>query len=871
MPPRKTPVYRANSLSEQPSVIILYTATTNRHEAVEDEKVPLYEVHLVLERNEMSSHPDEDLDARLVGFPSSNQPVSDPHLSTTDSYLAQLATSIARGNVPPASFSGPDSSLSLPGVVSNTDHLLALRSLQRNREEQLLLERYLLSQQSAPMSYADRFQVTSSGFGTSAAGLFDVAPPVQRLSNLNQDALLGLLPVRLPPTSLNSLLQELLTRRSNDIFQPSQDYRILLELQNIAANSARGYASSHESPLSARLDLHAIGTNSDGIMHSSNPPTDASSYSRLVQQHPQLVVPNSRTEGGTDIDTSLSGGDSVSSHDELPWDDIIRGGVLTSTDLRGAVSDVHFAVMAQMKPCVLTYEDRVGLYKARDIGCRGMCCKHCGGVPGFGRYFPGSFSSLVNGNICKSIVKHLLEECRACPANIREFVTKMERNESLVPFHYQRGSRRQFFALVWNQIHEGHPKAGDVSIDGSSDNRALDPGASIVLPASIVNDDRSSIPWAKILENSTVVHMSDRHLVPDTIFAATAQTKPCEITEGDRVGRCKDHRIGSMGLCCRHCEGKPGAFGRYFPSNLHTFAQVEVCKQIVKHIVTGKCHSCPPEIRDSILQLQQIENALPSKRYPSRMVFFRRVWHRFHSTDGNESSDGIENPEFVENTVTIETEAVNIPWEELIKDSTLVTAEDHGLISDSQFVAISQMDPCQLKEEDRIGYNKHRNIGFIGMACRHCGGRPGFGRYFPNTVRNFEKTSARDTIVSHVTMFCQKCPEDIRNAMLTLKRIESSHTGSATMKGLVYGSGKLFFRRIWSRLHGNDGSTNDADDVLPKEKHSSSCRGANLASDESDDDTLDGKADVCEGNARGKKRERAISGSSGISKRSRQS
>jgi hypothetical protein len=829
----------------------------------------------------MSPFPDQAHDGRFVGFPTSREPEAEPHLSVTDAYVAQLAASIARTTAPPTNFLGPDSSsLRLPGAVSHVDHWLALCSLQRSREEQLLLERYLLSQQqSAPMAYADPFRVMNRGFGTSTASpsnrllessLFDLP----QIRNLNQDALFSLshplsLPLRPnPPSSLNSLLQELLTRRSNNIFQPLQDYGALMELQNIAANRVSGFAPSHESSLAARLDLQTIGVNSDRIMHSSNPTADVTSSSRLLQ-HQEPVVPNSRTEDGKGIATSIGGGNSISPHDDLPWGDIIRDGLLTSTNLRGAVSDVHFAVMAQMKPCVLTYEDRVGLYKARDIGCRGMCCKHCGGVPGFGRYFPGSFSSLVNGNICKSIVKHLLEECRACPPFIRVLVTKMERNESLVPYQYQRGSRRQFFELVWNRIHEGHPKADDVSIDGSSDKRALDPGANVVLPTGIVDDDRSHIPWAKILENSTVVHLSDRHLVPDTIFAATAQTKPCEITDGDRVGRCKDHRIGSMGLCCRHCEGKPGAFGRYFPSNLHTLAQVEVCKQIVKHIA-GKCHSCPPEIRDSILQLQKIEQALPPKRYPSRMVFFRRVWHRFHFADGDESFDGNEDPECVESVSTIQSEEGEISWDELIKDSTLVMAEDHGLISDSQFAAISQMDPCLLTAEDRIGYNKDRKIGFIGLACRHCGGRPGFGRYFPNTVRNFEKTSARETMVSHVTMFCQKCPEDIRNAMLKLKRIESSLRGSATMKGLVYGSGKLFFRRIWSRLHGND-RQNDVNEAPPDEKLSSNSREPIIASYESDDDTSDDDAGVCDGKTPGMKRGHATSGSCIGRKRSRQS
>jgi hypothetical protein len=161
-------------------------------------------------------------------------------------------------------------------------------------------------------------------------------------------------------------------------------------------------------------------------------------------------------------------------------------------------------------------------------------------------------------------------------------------------------------------------------------------------------------------------------------------------------------------------------------------------------------------------------------------------------------------------------EPESIPWELLVRDSTLVALDDRGLIADSQFAALAQMEKCELTEEDRIGYNKDRAVGFVGLRCRFCGGRPGFGRYFPNTVRNFEKTSARETIVSHVSLFCQSCPEDIRNALLGLQRIESSRDGSTTMKALVYGSGKLFFRRVWSKLHSSDRvGEGDAVDTKP--------------------------------------------------------
>jgi hypothetical protein len=501
---------------------------------------------------------------------------------------------------------------------------------------------------------------------------------------------------------------------------------------------------------------------------------------------------------------------------DVPWEDLVRPSMFYLPEHRGMVSDLNIVALAQVKPCAISHEDRVGLHKTRELGFPGICCRHCGGAPGFGRYFPSSVTSLINGNICTPIIKHVYDECRLCPVAIRESLRKLERQDKTSPFHSRRGSRREFFTYVWNTIQSRQSECGDASRQGSSGDgpRSL---ASRDRPERIADpflsdDSESNIPWDRILEGSNLVRMTDRHLVPDSIFASTAQTKPCQVTEGDRVGRCKDHKLGSMGLCCKHCGGKEGAYGRYFPSNLQTFAQVEVSKQIVKHI-TQKCDVCPNDIRLAILAMQQRELTLSNRRFPSRMVFFRRVWYRFHYEDnpeggsGDEGSDTDRKPSARGPAV----EPESIPWELLLRDSTLVSLDDRGLISDSQFAALAQMEKCELTEEDRIGYNKDRAVGFVGLRCRFCGGRPGFGRYFPNTVRNFEKTSARETIVSHVSLFCQSCPEEIRNALLGLQRIESSRDGSTTMKALVYGSGKLFFRRVWSKLHSDRADEEDQD------------------------------------------------------------
>ena len=56
-----------------------------------------------------------------------------------------------------------------------------------------------------------------------------------------------------------------------------------------------------------------------------------------------------------------------------------------NTDLPGApaeVMDAFSVAVAQMRPCGLTKDDRVGKYRQREEGFVGMCCQHCGGQPG---------------------------------------------------------------------------------------------------------------------------------------------------------------------------------------------------------------------------------------------------------------------------------------------------------------------------------------------------------------------------------------------------------------------------------------------------------------------------------------------------------
>lgn len=148
-----------------------------------------------------------------------------------------------------------------------------------------------------------------------------------------------------------------------------------------------------------------------------------------------------------------------------------------------------------------------------------------------------------------------------------------------------------------------------------------------------------------------------------------------------------------------------------------------------------------------------------------------------------------------------ESPPVNVDYDDLIAGSCLVDSTDRELVPPTLFVAMAQMKPCTLSHADRVGSYKSREIGFTGMSCKFCGGQPGFGRFFPASIRSLAQTTTSQTIVKHISTKCHHVPSDIRKVVLDLQHYQITQEGVSSSRPR-YGSRKIFFERIWSRLHG---------------------------------------------------------------------
>jgi hypothetical protein len=130
----------------------------------------------------------------------------------------------------------------------------------------------------------------------------------------------------------------------------------------------------------------------------------------------------------------------------------------------------------------------------------------------------------------------------------------------------------------------------------------------------------------------------------------------------------------------------------------------------------------------------------------------------------------------------------------------VVQPNDRELVTDYLYLLMEQMQVCYFAEEDRTGGRskvKTYEIGFPGMQCQHCSGKAGFGRYFPSTVDGLALANSDRNIYNHL-LKCRKCPNSIQEKLTELR------LSNETAKN-KRGSRKIFFERVWDRIHNAKG------------------------------------------------------------------
>jgi TolA-binding protein len=322
-------------------------------------------------------------------------------------------------------------------------------------------------------------------------------------------------------------------------------------------------------------------------------------------------------------------------------------------------------------------------------------------------------------------------------------------------------------------------------------------------------------------------------------------------------GKRKPIQVGQVGIRCPHCHADDSKNGRergsvYYPTTISSVYNATM-NLLQRHL--HSCPSVPKEIMDRYEALKGddarsgtskrywIESAhslglvdtpngirhtalrpppLPPARHPQDLLMgggldtMRRNSNDFFSSADSMTADMKEDMSMHSNRVgggigmecstasaaaeqNNQTETSISMEKDKMASTLLVVPDDKPYSTSFSYHLLAQMQPCVFTEADRLGKRKGLPPGFPGLACRHCFGGFGSGRFFPSSIKTLSDTSKTLNVLHNHMMRCRKCPSEIKDNLDTLR---ASHDEErAKMK---FGSQKAFFARIWDRLHGKD-------------------------------------------------------------------
>ena len=111
------------------------------------------------------------------------------------------------------------------------------------------------------------------------------------------------------------------------------------------------------------------------------------------------------------------------------------------------------------------------------------------------------------------------------------------------------------------------------------------------------------------------------------------------------------------------------------------------------------------------------------------------------------------------------------------------------------YFLMRQVECTHFTEADRFVARSKGPVGYSGFQCRHCRGHAGLGKYFPVSAKSLSTNSTSQNIHSHL-LKCRKVAPYIKEQLIALKEEKSK------APRLEPGWRRIFFEKIWSRLHG---------------------------------------------------------------------
>eukprot|EP00956_Cyclotella_meneghiniana_P009716 scaffold13452_cov29-Cyclotella_meneghiniana.AAC.1 len=262
-------------------------------------------------------------------------------------------------------------------------------------------------------------------------------------------------------------------------------------------------------------------------------------------------------------------------------------------------------------------------------------------------------------------------------------------------------------------------------------------------------------------------------------------------------------RIGQVGVGCVHCLSVPpkqrSNRAVCFP---FTVARIYQSVADIQRFHLGECKMMPPEVRAEFLQLQS-ESAKGSRGLATRTYWIDSA-RKIGLADGpggmyfSRDPSLPPPPQDEESSDLLAQVATNANT----NFKPLVTPEDKPTIAEFLYVVMEQLQPCLFTDADR---NKRRskNIGSVGVECKHCAGKIDGRKFFWSSVSAAESNFV--SVHSHM-MTCKYISDDLKTELGRLKSLRREQTSR-----LRTGSQKAFFTRVWNRLHEEPDEPDESD------------------------------------------------------------
>jgi hypothetical protein len=263
--------------------------------------------------------------------------------------------------------------------------------------------------------------------------------------------------------------------------------------------------------------------------------------------------------------------------------------------------------------------------------------------------------------------------------------------------------------------------------------------------------------------------------------------------------------IGQVGIGCIHCV-KQSARHRSNRAVCFPFSIGRIYQSVadIQRFHFGECRMMPDEIKYKFLDLQSASSK-GSKGLATRQYWMssaRKIGLVDTPTGIRFGRDPLK-PESA-NAFSLDILA-QVAFSVTTASKPLVVPDDKPCIAEFLYVVMEQLQPCRFTEADR---NKRRlkDVGCIGVECKHCAGQVDSRKFFWSSVSAVESNFV--SVHTHV-MECKCVPTSLKDRLIELKKLRKEQTAA-----LRTGSQKNFFARVWQRLHDTDSMLDD-DQTLP--------------------------------------------------------